>query len=63
MVELVLVACLLKEPQRCDTFRLPFAEEMPLPQCVWQSQMKAAHWAGAHPEWVIRKMSCERPRA
>lgn len=63
MVELVLVACLLKSPERCETFRVPFEEEMPLPQCVWQSQLKAAQWSAEHPEWVIRKFTCEMPRA
>lgn len=63
MVELVLLACLLKEPERCETFRLPFEAEMATPQCVWQSQLRAAQWAAEHPEWVIRRLSCEMPRA
>lgn len=63
MVELVLLACLLKAPEQCETFRLPFAEEMVLPQCVWQSQMTAAAWAAEHPAWVIRKFTCEMPGA
>ncbi len=61
MVELVLLACLLQEPKQCETFRLPFAEEMVVPQCVWQSQLRAAAWAAEHPNWVIRKFTCEMP--
>ena len=63
MVELVLVACLLKSPERCETFRIPFAAEMPTPQCVWQAQMQVAQWAGANPDWVVRRVRCEMPGA
>lgn len=63
MVELVLIACLLKEPQHCEEFHIPFGREMATPQCVWQSQMQAAQWAGEHPDWLIRKVRCEMPRA
>jgi hypothetical protein len=63
MIELVLLACLLKDPQRCETFRLPFQELANMPQCVWQSQFRAAEWAGEHPDWVVRKVTCEMPKA
>lgn len=61
MVELVLLACLLKAPDKCETFRVPFDQEMLMPQCVWQSQLKAAAWAADHPDWVIRKFGCKMP--
>lgn len=63
MVELVLLACLLKEPQHCETFHVPFEQEMQMPQCMWQSQMEAARWSGDHPGWAIKKISCEMPEA
>jgi hypothetical protein len=63
MFELVLFACLLKDPHHCESFRLPFSDVMQAPQCVWQSQMKVAQWVGEHPDWVIRKFSCEMPKA
>ena len=63
MVELVLIACLLKEPKHCEEFHIPFAAEMKTPQCVWQSQMQAAEWAGDHPGWLVRKLSCEMTEA
>jgi hypothetical protein len=62
MVELVVLACLLKDPQHCEAFHLPFQQETQLVQCVWQSQMQAAQWSGEHPEWVIRRVSCEMPQ-
>ena len=59
MFELVLFACLLKDPHHCESFRLPFSYEMQAPQCLWQSQMKAAQWAGrasglGHPQVQLR---------
>jgi hypothetical protein len=63
MVELVLLACLIKEPQRCQTFRIPFAAEMPTPQCLWQSQLHVAQWSGQNPDWVVKRVSCEMPKA
>jgi acyl-ACP thioesterase len=32
-------------------------------QCVWQSQMQVAVWVGNHPDWVVRRVSCEMPEA
>jgi hypothetical protein len=63
MVELVLLACLLKDPQHCEAFRLPFQEELRMPQCVWRAQFRAAEWAGQHPDWTVKRFTCELPRA
>ena len=63
LIELVILACLLKDPARCDTFRVPFQPGMSMHQCAWHSQLQAAHWAGEHPEWLIRKFSCALPGA
>jgi hypothetical protein len=63
MVELVLFACLLAQPTRCETFHIPFTGEMFTHACVWQSQIQIAQWAGAHPEWVVKRVSCEMPKA
>jgi hypothetical protein len=61
MVELVILACLLKNPQQCDTFHIPFAPEMNLSQCVWRSTVHAAEWVAEHPSWQIRKLRCAEP--
>jgi hypothetical protein len=63
MVELVLLACLIQQPKHCEEFRIPFAAEMQTPQCVWQSQLRAAEWSGEHPLWIVRKFRCEMPKA
>lgn len=61
VVELVILACMTAQPDRCEAFREPFQEQIQMPQCVWQSQLRAAQWAGAHPDWVVKKVSCEAP--
>ncbi len=63
MFELVLLACLIKQPSHCELFRIPFAGEMQAPQCMWQSQMRVAQWSGDHPGWVVRRVSCQMPEA
>lgn len=63
MVELLIIACLLREPARCEEFHVPFAAGMNVVQCMWQSTIHAAQWAGEHPGWRIRRIRCEPPRA
>ena len=63
MVELLIIACLLKQPQRCEAFRVPFMEPTSIVQCLWQSTVHAAEWTAQHPGWVIRKVRCEAPQA
>ena len=63
MVELVVLACLIAQPTHCETFHIPFAGEMVTPACVWQSQIHAAQWAGEHPEWLVKRVSCDMPKA
>lgn len=63
MVELVLLACLLRQPTHCEEFRIPFAAATMAPQCVWQSLLRAAQWSGDHPLWIVRKVRCELPGA
>lgn len=63
LVELVLLACLVKDPSHCETFHVPFAERMNPVACVWQSQFRAAEWAGHHPDWKVRRFTCQMPGA
>jgi hypothetical protein len=63
LVELIILACLLKEPQHCEEFHVPFMVEMNVFQCLWQSTIHAAEWASEHPGWSVRKVSCGQPTA
>lgn len=63
MIELVLIACLLKDPSRCEQHYIPTAETMGLMECVVTGQFRAVQWHQQHPGWVIRRWRCGAPRA
>jgi hypothetical protein len=63
MVELIVIACLVAEPARCEEFHVPFHDQVHMVQCVWQSQIFAARWSQEHPGWIIKKVTCGLPRA
>ena len=63
LVQLIVLACLVAHPTRCDEFRLPSGGELSMIQCVRESQMLAAEWQTQHPDWVVRRLSCGLPRA
>jgi hypothetical protein len=61
MVELIIIACLLKQPEHCEAFHLPFAPETSLAQCLGRSAINAATWVADHPSWKIRRLRCGQP--
>jgi hypothetical protein len=63
LVDLVILACLAKQPSHCEMFRVPLEDEVSMVSCVWRAQLRAAQWAGDHPEWLIRRFACELPEA
>ena len=63
LVELVLLACPVKDPAHCESFHIPFQAQMNMAQCVWQSQLQVAQWSGDHPDWVVKRVTCEMPKA
>ena len=63
MIELILFACLLKEPSRCEQHYVPTAETMGMMACVVTGQFQAVQWHQQHPGWRIRRWSCGPPRA
>jgi hypothetical protein len=63
MIELVLLACLLKEPSRCEQHYVPTAETTGMMACVLSGQFQLVQWREQHPGWVIRRWTCGAPRA
>ncbi|MEK0083019.1 hypothetical protein [Benzoatithermus flavus] len=63
MIELVLLACLLKEPSRCERHYVPTAEHMGLMECAITGQLQIVQWRQEHPDWVVRRWTCSAPRA
>jgi hypothetical protein len=59
MLELVLVACLHDEPNRCKDVTLVYmAESMTPMQCMTGAQVEIAKWAEGHPRWFAKKWGC-----
>ena len=63
MVELVVLACLLSNPQHCEKFQIPFLPPIKVTQCGHQGQLHTMQWATAHPRWLVKGWSCGVPRA
>ena len=62
MIELFLVACLLREPARCESHHVP-TEPMGLVECMVTSQQYLLRWQEDHPTWHVRRWTCGLPRA
>ncbi len=59
MIELVLSACLLDDPQRCKEVRLAFAGDDVTPmQCMMISPLEIAKWSEGHPKWFAKRWTC-----
>lgn len=63
MYELIVLACLIAEPARCEEFPVPFQEPMGIMACMRQGQLHLAEWVADHPRWAVRRWSCGLPRA
>ena len=62
MIVLVLVACMLNEPARCESHQVP-TEPMSLVECMVASQQYLVRWQAEHPVWRVRRWTCGFPRA
>ncbi|WGF89500.1 hypothetical protein [Marinivivus vitaminiproducens] len=63
MFELVLTACLIANPAKCERIQLPFAEPSGITQCMFNGQLRAAEWKREHPSYDVRKWRCGLPEA
>ena len=55
MVELVVFACLIAQPQHCESFHIPFgARDGDADLRVAIADQGAAKWAGEHPQWIVK---------
>ena len=63
MVELVILACLMKEPSHCEAFDVSFFAPTHVMECLVRGQMFMARWAEEHPDWVVRRWRCDLPKA
>jgi hypothetical protein len=63
MIELILVACLLRQPEHCEQHYLPTGTETSLMACMLTGQLQVVQWYRDHPGWVIRRWTCDMPKA
>ena len=63
MYEVIVVACLIAQPAKCEEFPLPFQQPMGMTECMREGQLYLAEWLAGHADWVIRRWSCAMPKA
>jgi hypothetical protein len=57
MIDLVLLACLISQPNQCREHII--SSEGSKAACMQTSIMTLARWAGDHPGWHIEEFRCE----
>jgi hypothetical protein len=63
MYELIVVACLVAQPAKCEEFPLPFQQPMAFMECLREGQLYVIEWLQGHSDWVVRRWTCAMPRA
>jgi hypothetical protein len=63
MYELVLIACLMGQPPRCEEVHLPFQQPMAMRECMHEAQFRMVEWVRERPDWAVRRWRCELPPA
>lgn len=63
MVELVLLVCVIAEPEKCEEILPPFQQPMTVNECLHQGPLVAARWSRTHPDWQVKGWVCGGPRA
>ena len=58
MVELVIIACLVAEPETCQEFPQP--EPVSEIRCGLLGQWQCAAWQGEHPKWQVEGWKCRK---
>jgi hypothetical protein len=61
MYELLMIACLIAQPVRCEEVHLPFQQPMGMSQCMQEAQFHMVHWLEGRPGWAIRRWRCGLP--
>ena len=51
MYELVVIACLIAQPAKCEEFPMPFQQPMGITECMRESQLHLVEWLAEHSGW------------
>jgi hypothetical protein len=63
MYQLIVIACLLNQPTKCQDFYIPFEQATDALQCAQEAEFQLVRWAAERPEWQIRRWTCTVPKA
>lgn len=58
MIELVFIVCLSAAPATCKQHAMQFAD-LTIMTCASAAQPQLAQWAANHPDWRIRRWTCQ----
>jgi hypothetical protein len=59
-IEVILTICAVSNPTNCEDRRFPFAWNGSPAQCA-MAQPAIAAWIGDHPDWIVKRWSCDYP--
>lgn len=60
MLQLVLHVCLALNGASCKDVYLAFVSDANPWQCMMHAPIEMAKWGVEHPQWTVRKWSCNR---
>lgn len=63
MFQLVITACLIATPAKCESVPLPMGDGSGLMECMVAGQLRVAEWKRDHPSYDVRKWRCGLPEA
>jgi hypothetical protein len=63
MYELIVIACLVSQPAKCEEFYVPFQQSTDAVRCAQDAEYQLVQWAAERPEWQIRRWTCAVPKA
>jgi len=59
MLSVILLACLIANPEQCRDFKIQVDFKMPTKYCTVAAQPVHAGWAREHPQWQIKRWRCQ----
>jgi hypothetical protein len=63
MFELMLLACLARDPVHCEQFWVATEAPLGMMECMVTGQQYLVRWTAEHPDWQVRIWRCALPRA
>lgn len=63
MYELIVVACLIAHPAKCETFQVPFQAPIGVMECMREGQFRLVEWLADRPQWRVERWTCGLPKA